>query len=548
MSNIAIYARKSTESEDRQILSIDSQVRELKDHAKREGLVISRVFIETKSAKAPGRPVFNELFGLVQSGRIDGVLCWKLDRLARNPVDGGAVIWAMEERKLATIYTPQRAFANTGNDKFWMQLEFGMAKKYVDDLSDNVKRGLRAKIAAGWMPGLPPLGYLNDQNNHTIVKDPERFPLVRKMWDFMLSGSYTPPRILDIATNQWGLRTRLFKRIGGKPLAMSAVYKLFRSPFYYGALVHKGEHFQGQHAPMIRKSEFDRVQGLLSQSSSPRPQEHTFAFTGLIRCGECGASITAERKVNRHGSEYVYYHCTKRRPSVSCSQRVVQVGELERQIVAFLDTITISQRLADWAVHRVRELGDEEREKDRSSVDSQRRRLAACSRELKELIDIRLRGLLSDDEYLIKKRELEEERVHLQELLNNVDGQQSLALDQAVDAFRFAQTARARFEQGSADAKRLVLQYVGSNLSLKDRILTIQPQKPLFFIQRTISSPRDKKLMFEPMNFSEPQRQNGSQSREVSIWRGLVDEVRTFFLQNTSIPTLKKRWSACGKS
>jgi DNA invertase Pin-like site-specific DNA recombinase len=107
---------------------------------------------EMRSAKAPGRAVFGELFRELARGHAQGVICWKLDRLARYPVDGGVLIWAIDEGKLHEIVTPQQSFMNTGNDKFWMQLEFGMAKKYVDDLSDNVKRGLRAKLAQGWLP------------------------------------------------------------------------------------------------------------------------------------------------------------------------------------------------------------------------------------------------------------------------------------------------------------------------------------------------------------------------------------------------------------
>ena len=118
MPGIAIYARKSTESEDRQILSIDSQVRELKMHAVREGFQVEKVFTESMSAKAPGRPVFNELYMLIQKGKLDGIVCWKLDRLARNPVDGGAIIWAVEENKLKHLVTPQRSFNNTGKRTF----------------------------------------------------------------------------------------------------------------------------------------------------------------------------------------------------------------------------------------------------------------------------------------------------------------------------------------------------------------------------------------------------------------------------------------------
>jgi site-specific DNA recombinase len=149
MSNYIIYARKSTESEDRQVLSIDSQVKELKALAQSLGLEIGEILSEAQSAKAPGREVFSRLMKRAYQGQVKGIISWKLDRLARNPLDGGNLIWALEEKKIEEIVTPQRTFSNTGNDKFWMQLEFGMAKKYVDDLSDNVKRGNRAKLELG---------------------------------------------------------------------------------------------------------------------------------------------------------------------------------------------------------------------------------------------------------------------------------------------------------------------------------------------------------------------------------------------------------------
>src|SRR3989304_6405528 len=175
MSQYITYCRKSSESEERQVLSIESQIKELKELARRLDLPASEVLSESQSAKYPGRPVFNEIIRRIQKGQVRGIICWKLDRLARNPVDGSALIWALDQNMIHEIVTPHGTFKNNSNDKFLMQLEFGMAKKYVDDLSDNVKRGNRAKLERGWNPGLPPLGYLNDPKNRTIMRDPDRF-------------------------------------------------------------------------------------------------------------------------------------------------------------------------------------------------------------------------------------------------------------------------------------------------------------------------------------------------------------------------------------
>ncbi len=519
MPGTAIYARKSTESEDRQILSIDSQVRELKMLTTREGLRVDRVFTEAKSAKGPGRPVFNDLYELIQKGKLDGIVCWKLDRFARNPVDGGALIWAIEENKLKHLVTPQRSFTNTGNDKFWMQLEFGMAKKYVDDLSDNVKRGIRARLRQGWMSCLPPLGYLNDQNNRTIVRDPERFPLIRRMWDLMLIGSFTPPHILKLANEEWSLRTRQFKRLGGAPLALSTIYKIFRHPFYYGMIRHNGEYFQGAHEPMVTQAEYDRVQRLMCVETSRRPEKYDFAFTGLIRCGECGASITAEHKLNRQGHRYVYYHCTKRKKGARCRQKVIEVKRLQGQISSFLASITIVPDFAKWVVDLTREIHTEEIAKDRASFDSLNRRHAACKGELSELVDLRLRGLLNDDEYLGKKRELESERARVKELLNDSDDHFTQVLDRSIEAFEFAAIAKRTFDEGSSEVKRACLQHLGSNLSLCGGILSIDAQEPFILIKNTLDSPCARSFMFEPASYGYSERKNACSKAAISCWR-----------------------------
>src|SRR6266702_4792909 len=162
MPTYFMYCRKSSEAEARQILSSDSLISELKRHAARKGITIEEILTEAKSAKAPGRPVFNSLMERLYRGEADGILCWKLDRLARNPVDGGAIIWAMKQHGMKII-TPFQTYGQSEDNVVWMYLEFGMAQKYVDDLSKNVKRGLRSKAEMGWRPCPPPMGYAGKQ-------------------------------------------------------------------------------------------------------------------------------------------------------------------------------------------------------------------------------------------------------------------------------------------------------------------------------------------------------------------------------------------------
>ena len=414
MPTYITYCRKSSESEERQALSIESQVKELKDLAHRLDLDVTEILTESQSAKYPGRPVFNEMTKRLYKGEVKGVLCWKLDRSVRNPIDGAALIWALDRGNLSEIVTPYGTLRNNSNDKFLMQLEFGMAKKYVDDLSDNVKRGNRAKLERGWLPGLAPVGYLNEPTERTIVKDPARFPLVRNMWDLLLRG-VNPSEILRIADEEWGFRTRILGRMGGKPLNPSGLYYLFGNPFCYGLIERKDGVHMGKHEPMITEEEYWKAQGILGRKGVPRPKNHQFAFTGLIRCAECGSMITAEEKDKKSGRHYVYYRCTKKKKAGSCRQKYVNAKDLEAQISDYLGMIHVSDRLFTLAIDYLKGKGEEEKKKCLSIEQSLEKARRDCQRKLDNLNQMRLADLIDDQEYLKEKRTLLDRKIQLDE-------------------------------------------------------------------------------------------------------------------------------------
>ena len=292
-----LYARKSSEAEDRQVASISSQIDELTKLAQRENLEIANTFSESQSAKEPGRPLFNEMIDKIHKKEVQGIICWKLDRLARNPVDGGQINWMLQQGIIRHIQTFERSYFPTDN-VLMMSVEFGMANQFIRDLSQNTKRGLKAKAERGWYPTFATLGYMHNplkkKGEKEIIKDPERFDLTKKMFDLMLTGNYYPPKILDIATDKWGLRNRK-----GKKIARSSIYRIFKDPFYYGMFEYpkgSGNWYQGNHEPMITEEEHNRIQSLLGREGKSCPKTHNFTFRGLMRCGECGAMITAEKR------------------------------------------------------------------------------------------------------------------------------------------------------------------------------------------------------------------------------------------------------------
>lgn len=321
-----IYARKSTEDEDRQILSIGSQISELEAIAKKRQVQIVDIMEEAMSAKAPGRPVFNEMIQRIGNGQADGILCWKLDRLARNPVDGGQISWLLQKGIIKSIVTFEKEFLPADN-VLLMNVEFGMANQYIRDLSINAKRGLRTKVENGEFPGVPPLGYLNDRLEKTIIKDIDRFSLVRKMFDLILTQQCYPAELARIVKDEWKLTTFKRKKRGGTYITRSSIYRILTNPFYYGYFEYNGKLYKGKHEPMITEDEYWRVQSLLGKKGRPRPKNHHFAYGGMmIKCGECGSAITAEEKIktNKTNSKvrnYIYYRCTKKQQDHKCSQR-----------------------------------------------------------------------------------------------------------------------------------------------------------------------------------------------------------------------------------
>ena len=500
MPKYFIYCRKSSEAEDRQALSIEAQEKELTQrYIENEKLDIVQILQESYSAKRPGRPIFDDMMKRIQRGEANGIIAWHPDRLARNSLDGGKIIFLLDNGRLQDLKFPTYNVENTPQGKFMLAIMFGQSKYYVDSLSENVKRGNRLKLEKGWLPGLPPLGYLNEPIERTIVKDPERFHLVRRLWELMLSGSYSVSNILKIANEGLGLRTRRFRRSGGNKLAKSGLYRLFGNPFYYGLIESNGRAHQGAHEAMITEEEFWQVQRLLGRRGRPRPKRHEFAFTGLIKCGECGCSITAEEKYNRYGHHYIYYRCTKKRRP--CSQRYIEVKALDKQILKVLEKISLSQRFLDRGFRYLEKLDGEENKVEKNTREALGKALKGVEKNLENLTAMRIKDFLTDEEYVAQRNKLLREQESLKiKLKNEVKSQDWL--EPTRDCFIFANRARLWFSQGKLGQKRLILNSIGSNLLLKDKKLSISLQKPFSIIEE------------------------GLKSR--SGW-GLVNDVRTFF-------------------
>lgn len=480
-----IYCRKSSEAEDRQILSIESQLSTLqRTFGNAHGVEIVGIYEEAFSAKAPGRPRFDEMLSRIEKGEAQGIVAWAPDRLARNSVDGGRIVYLLDCAVLRDLKFATYTFENNSQGKFMLQIMFGQSKYYSDALSENVKRGNRTKIDRGWRPNQAPLGYLNDAATKTIVTDAVHFPLIRKMFDLMLTGAYTPKQIACIARDEWGFRTPKKKRIGGTPLAMSSIYKVLSNPFYAGIIVWDGQTYPGRHQPVVTIDEFQRVRHLLHRPGRPRPQKHRFAFTGMIRCGACGLFVTAEHKINRFGSHYVYYHCSKRQLGPRCSEPSVELRSLEHQIEQFLRTLAVEPSVEEWLLEEIalstQRLENEEQARRRSLE----RALADVVAQLNELTGLRLRTLLTDGEFIAQRGVLQQEQLRLRSKIAECDRHFD-RFEPVGDVVSFSNRAAEWFRIGDDQSKRVILQTVGSNLTLKSKILNVEAVRPFAALAST---------------------------------------------------------------
>jgi len=309
MSKYFIYCRKSTEDEERQVLSIEAQLTELREYAKRERLFVIEEFTESQTAKEPGRPVFNQMLAEIEQGNAQGILAWNPDRLARNSVDGGKIIYLVDTSKIKSLKFPTFWFEATPQGKFMLSVAFGQAKYYTDNLRENILRGIRQKLRRGELPAKAPLGYLNEPRLRTVEPDPKTFKKVKQCLEAFAAGNYTLSKIRDKMFSL-GLTSK-----DGKPLHLSSIQWILGNPFYYGMFLYSGELHQGAHKPMISKKLFDQIQHVLKDNGKPRkkqPDKNPFLFLNFAQCGECGYSITAERHIKKSGLEFVYYRCTKR--------------------------------------------------------------------------------------------------------------------------------------------------------------------------------------------------------------------------------------------
>ncbi len=454
-----LYARKSTDEDDRQILSIEAQMAELKEFAAKEKLEIVASFEEAKTAKEPGRTKFGEMLDRIGRGEAHGILAWHPDRLARNPIDGGQVIYMVDTKKIHSLKFPTFWFEDTPQGKFMLNIAFGQSKYFIDNLSENVKRGLRQKLRRGEWPGWAPVGYLNDMRNHTIIVDPVKHALVKRMFDLYASGDYGLKELGE-TMNELNLKSQRNNR-----MSASMVYHILQNPFYCGVFRHKGEMYQGNHEPIITKKLFDQAQEMLKHRGRPhKRKKHEYIFTALMKCGKCDCYITAERQKG-----HIYYRCSKKKGV--CDEKYVREEKLLEDMKTILQKVSLPD---DWTDRMLAKMDGERQTEAQSSValvQSLQGQIQALESRLDKLLDGHLEGTIDKASYLRKKEVFLNEKLSLEEKRRELLNKGADRLEPMREFILESNRAKKVADEGDLIRIRAFLQKVGSNFTVEGKKL-----------------------------------------------------------------------------
>ena len=518
-----LYARKSTDVEDKQVLSIEAQLAELRTYAKNEGLQIIDELVEKKSAKTPGRPIFGSMLKRIEAGEASGIVAWHPDRLARNSIDGGQIVYLLDQTHLQSLKFPTFWFENTSQGKFMLSIAFGQSKYSVDNLSENTKRGLRQKVRRGEFPGLAPVGYINDIRTKTVVIDKRYAPIVLQGFELYAKGNKRLVDIVDyFAANGVVSKT-------GKHISKDKVKYIFNNPIYYGHFYYMGEVHEGNHTPIVSKKLFDEVQAVLTRRGRPRKSKvrDIQPFCGVLRCAMCQMMITSEthEKHQKNGNihHYTYYRCTKKSKMVKCTEPAVRSELLDAQLSAMLQEYAMPVELADSVrllIAKDEANGNQLRQMQTTDLHTKTAHITA---KLQRLLDSYLDQDIDRPDYVAKKAELMSQKKTLDEKMSGLTLGHNTWVEPMKKWLETAVSICKIANGGDLEAKKLLCgEIFGLNLFLENRKVGINadqflssPQKNKWVLLRKTALKLTKKgatrpisdfnLILEPRSGLEPE-------------------------------------------
>jgi DNA invertase Pin-like site-specific DNA recombinase len=382
--DVVIYARVSSREQEREGYSIQAQRRLLADYARSRGFQVVHEFIDIESAKNPGRKEFGKmlrLLGTDESIRI--VLVEKTDRLYRNRADALAVDELIEKRGVEVhLVKESRVIGkdSRSQDKFMHDIHVAVAKNYVENLKEEVKKGMREKAEEGIYPGRAPFGYRNNQLTRSVDVDETRAPIIKRIFELYATGRYS------LTT----LRGTIFEESGVR-INRAYLAKILKSPFYIGQFVWRGVTYDGKQSPLVSPDLFQRVQDAVAGRNKPKYRKHVFAFAGLMRCAHDGCTVTTELQKG----QYIYYRCSGGRGK--CRLPYMREQDVANRLGEVLKSIYVPEGIASRIVGSLRADLDRSDDQRKTNLAALQQRLAAMRTRIDQIYEDKFDGKISEE-------------------------------------------------------------------------------------------------------------------------------------------------------
>jgi site-specific DNA recombinase len=489
----AIYARVSSKEQEKEGFSIPAQLKLLTSYANEKGFTVVQQYVDVETAKRAGRTSFTAMLDFfrgesktkIPANPCRVLLVEKTDRLYRNLKD-----WVtLDELNLEIHFVKEGvvfSHDSRSSEKFIHGIKVLMAKNYIDNLSEETKKGMLEKAEQGIYPSFAPLGYINVQcgDKRFIQPDPELASVIRQLFEWYATGNHSLLDVVRKASSE-GLNYRKTRNTVGK----STVHKILTNPIYHGEFDWAGKRHQGLHESIISRELFDRVQEVLSDKGHcrRRPHTHEWAFQGLVFCGHCGCALTAEIKKGR----YVYYHCTSYKGK--CPEKYVREEEMARQFGEALRLIRMDKGVLEWVVMALKEShGDEKQYHDEMIGKLQKE-----YRKLQDRIDAmyvdKLDAKIAQEFFDRKNSDWRTEQTEILGKIEKHQNANSSYLKEGIQLLELAQKAASLYEKQEMKEKRRILDFLFSNCLWKDGTLVPNYRKPFDMLALTNSAYQKRK-------------------------------------------------------
>lgn len=482
-----LYCRKSSEDKGRQVLSLDSQVREMTKLADSLGLKIERVYKESKSAKMPdNRPLFSEMIEYIKNNEKDNfaIICWKIDRLSRNPIDSASIQWLLQQGKIKVIQTADRQYLPSDNVLLF-NVESSMANQYILDLSKNVKRGIIAKLEQGGFPNSAPVGYINDKATKTIIIDKDRAKYIRRAFELYASGNYSLKDITDTLYNE-GFRSR-----GDNKIHKSKIHYLLSNPIYCGIIEKDGKKYIGNHKPIISKKLFDYAQRVSKLASRPKTKKLYFMYRGVLKCANCGCSMTASKKRGKH----VYYYCTNGKGKCNEHKAYLKEEYVSEELSKVFNEVKFDKRLINLCYKAKMEELEANDDYLVKVQDNLKQRLDTITKRKNNLLDLFIDNKIDKDIYDNKNNLLNNEEIEIKKELSEIKGKVGNkgkeTLEQIKNVFLYPIHREKTFLEAKDEKKEKVIKTLLWNASFENKKIANFSFKEPYNILSKVSNKSD---------------------------------------------------------